>query len=62
VHHTKHVKIYIKDIPNVNLVKPKVINLTHIGKTAFNINGITIHSTFTVHLNNNSNELKTLSA
>jgi hypothetical protein len=52
---------YIENIPNVNLVKPKVIKLTHIGKAAFNINGITIHSTLTIHLNKNPNELKALS-
>jgi len=41
-------KYYIKDIPNVDPLKPKVMKLTYIRKTTFNINGMTIHSTFAI--------------
>jgi hypothetical protein len=36
-------RFYIKEIPNANPLKPKVMKLTYIGKVAFNINGMTIH-------------------
>jgi uncharacterized radical SAM superfamily protein len=49
----------IKDIPNVNL-KPKVMKLTNIGKTTFNINGVTIHFTLVIPLNKFFNEVKAL--
>jgi hypothetical protein len=54
-------KYYIKDIPNVDPLKPKVMKLTYIGKATFNINGVTIHFTLVIPLNKNFNELKTLS-
>jgi hypothetical protein len=54
-------RYYIKDIPNVDLLKPKIMKLTYIEKFAFNINGITIHSTLVIPLNKNFNELKTFS-
>jgi hypothetical protein len=36
------------------------MKLANIGKVAFNINGITIHSTLSIPLNKIFNELKTL--
>jgi hypothetical protein len=53
-------KFYIKDIPNANPLKSKVMKLAYIGKVAFNINGMTIHSTLAIPLNKNFNGLKTL--
>jgi hypothetical protein len=50
----------IKDIPNVDLLKPKVMKLTYIGKTTFTINGMTIHFTLVIPLNKIFNELKAL--
>jgi len=44
-------RYYIKEIPNVDPLKPKVIKLTCIGKTTFNIYGMTIHSTLVIPLN-----------
>jgi len=52
---------YIKDIPNIGPLKPKVMNLTYIAKVAFNITSMTIHSTLAINLNKKFNELKTLS-
>jgi hypothetical protein len=54
-------KYYIKDIPNVDILKPKVMKLTYIGKTTFNIDGMTIHLAFAIPLNKIFNKLKTLS-
>ncbi len=54
-------RYYIKEIPNVDPLKPKVIKLTCIGKTTFNIYGMTIHSTLAIPLKNKFNELKALS-
>jgi uncharacterized radical SAM superfamily protein len=54
-------KYYIKEIQNANPLKPKVMKLTYIGKFAYNINGLTIHSTLAIPLNKFFNELKTLS-
>jgi hypothetical protein len=54
-------RYYIKDISNVDPFKPKVMKLTYIRKITFNINGMTIHSTLAIPLNENFNELKTLS-
>ncbi len=54
-------KYYIKDIPNVDLLKPKVMKFAYTEKVVFNINGMTTHSTFVVLLNKNFNELKALS-
>jgi hypothetical protein len=53
-------RYYIKDNPNANPLKPKVMKLTYNAKVAFNINGTTIHSTLAIPLNKNFNELKTL--
>jgi hypothetical protein len=36
-------RYYRKNIPNVDLLKPKVMALMYIGEVAFNINGMTIH-------------------
>jgi uncharacterized radical SAM superfamily protein len=54
-------RYYIKDIPNVDPLKPKIMKLTYIGKATFNISGTTIHSTLPIPLNKNFNELKALS-
>jgi len=53
-------RYYTKDLPNVAPTKPKIMKLANIGKVAFNINGITIHSTLAILLNKIFNELKTL--
>jgi hypothetical protein len=37
------------------------MKLAYIGRVTFNINGTIIHSTFSIALNKNYNELKTLS-
>jgi len=42
---------YMKDIPNVDPLKPKVMKLTYIRKITFNINSMTIHSAFAIPLN-----------
>ncbi len=47
-------------MPHANPIEPKIVKLVHIGKTTFNINGTTMHSTFVILLNKNFNELKTL--
>jgi hypothetical protein len=52
---------YIKKITNVDTLKPKFMKLAYIGKTKFNINGMTIHSTFAIPLNKNLIELNALS-
>jgi hypothetical protein len=54
-------KYYIKDIPNVDPLKPKVMKLTYIRKTKFNITSMTIHFRFAIPLNNFLNKLKTFS-
>jgi hypothetical protein len=53
-------RYYIKYIPNIDLLTPKVMNLKYIAKVAFNIIGMTIHSSLAIHLNKNFNELKAL--
>jgi hypothetical protein len=53
-------RYYIKYIPNVNPLKPKVMKLAYIEKVAFSINGMTIHSTLAIPLNKNFNEVKAL--
>jgi hypothetical protein len=53
-------KYYIKDIPNVVLLKFKVVKLTYNEKSTFNINGMTIHLALAIPLNKNINELKPL--
>jgi hypothetical protein len=42
---------YIKETTNIDPLKPKVIKLTYIRKTTFDINGTTIHSTLAIPLN-----------
>ncbi len=54
-------RYYIKDMPNVNLLKPKVMESTYIKKFAFNINGKIIHSTLFIPLNKKINKLKAFS-
>ncbi len=54
-------RYYIKDIPNVHPLKPKVMNLIYIGKIAFNIDGMTIHFAFAITLNVIFNRLNALS-
>ncbi len=54
-------RYYIKEIQNADPLKPKVMKLAYIGKFAYNINGLTIHSTLAIPLNKIFNELKTLS-
>jgi hypothetical protein len=51
-------KYYIKYIPNVDLLKPKVMKLIYIGRVVFKINGMTIHLGLVILLNKNFNELK----
>lgn len=53
-------RYYTKDLPNVAPTKLKIMKLANIGKVAFNINCITIHSTLVIPLNKIFNELKTL--
>ncbi len=60
MYYTKHVKILYKKIPNVDPLKQKIMKLTYTEKTAFNINGMNIHSTLEIPLNKKFNELKTL--
>jgi hypothetical protein len=47
-------------MPHVNPIKPKIMKLAHIGKSTFNINGTTIHSTLVIPSNKKLNELKKL--
>jgi hypothetical protein len=54
-------RYYIKNIPNADPLKPKIMKLTYTGKDAFNINGTTIHSKLVIPLSKNFNELKALS-
>jgi hypothetical protein len=37
--------------PQLNLLKKKVLLMTYIGKTTFNIDGITTHSSTSISLN-----------
>jgi len=53
-------RYYIKNIPNVDLLKPKIMKLTYIGKVVFNINGMTIHLALAIPLDKNFNEFKAL--
>jgi uncharacterized radical SAM superfamily protein len=53
-------RYYINNMPHANPIEPKIMKLAHIGKTTFNINGTTIHSTFVIPLHKIFNELKTL--
>jgi uncharacterized radical SAM superfamily protein len=54
-------RYYIKYIPNVDLLKLKVMKLVYKGKVAFNIDGMTIHFSLAIPLNKTFNELKALS-
>jgi hypothetical protein len=52
---------YIKQIRNIDPLKPKIMKLTYTRKTTFNINGTTIHSRLATALNKNYNDIKALS-
>jgi len=52
---------YIKQIRNVNPLKPKIMKLTYTRKVAFNINRTTMHSRLATALKNNYNDLKAFS-
>ncbi len=54
-------RYYIKDITNVDLLKPNVMKLVYTGKVAFNIDGMTIHVALASPLNKTFNEFKALS-
>jgi hypothetical protein len=54
VYHIKHVKILLKNIINVDCLKPKIMKLTYIGKVALNIHATTIHLALVIPLNKNS--------
>jgi hypothetical protein len=58
VYHKKYVTILHIRNNKSSPLKPKNMKLTYIGKTTFHINGTTIHSTLTIPLNKNYNELK----
>jgi tRNA U34 5-carboxymethylaminomethyl modifying enzyme MnmG/GidA len=51
----------MKDIPNVDPLKPKGRKLTYIDKNIFNINSMSNQSTFAIPFNKNFNEFKALS-
>ncbi len=42
---------YMKQMPNVDPLKPKIMKLTYTWEAAFNINGTTIHSALVIPLN-----------
>ncbi len=44
-------RYYIKQITNVDPLKPKIMKLAYTRKTKFNINDTIIHSTLTIPLN-----------
>jgi hypothetical protein len=50
----------MKQMPNFNPLKPKIMKLSYTWELTFNINGTTIHYAFAIPLNKNYNELKTL--
>ncbi len=54
-------RYYIKDIPNVDPLKPKLMKLAYTKKVTFNITCMTIHSTLEILLNKKFNEFKALS-
>jgi hypothetical protein len=54
-------RYYTKQVTNVDPLKPKIMKLTYIGKTSFNINGTMIHSTLEFSLNKNLTEFNALS-
>jgi hypothetical protein len=41
----------MKQMPNVDPLKPKIMKLTYTWEAAFNINGTTIHSALVIPLN-----------
>jgi hypothetical protein len=47
---------YIKETTKIDPLKPKVIKLTYIRKTTFDINGTTIHFALAIPLNKIFNE------
>ncbi len=51
VHHINILQYYIIKNTNANPLKPKVMKLTYIRKTLFNINGIVIYYEFAIPLN-----------
>jgi hypothetical protein len=53
-------RYYIKDIPNVDPLKPKVMKLAYTRKATFNIKWMTIHFVLAIPLNKKINELKVL--
>ncbi len=52
---------YTKQITNTDLLKPKIMKLTYIGKVTFNINGTMIHFALVIPLNKILIELNALS-
>ncbi len=52
---------YTKQVTNVDILKPKIMKLTYIGKTSFNINGTMIHFTLEFPLNKNLTYFNALS-
>jgi hypothetical protein len=54
-------RYYIKDIPNVDLLKPNVMKLVYTAKVAFHIDGMTIHVALAILVNETFNEFKALS-
>ncbi len=52
---------YIKQIIDVNPLKPKIMKLAYIRKTTFNINGTMIHFALAIPLNENLTKLNALS-
>jgi hypothetical protein len=47
---------YIKETTKIDALNPKVIKLTYIKKTTFDINGTTIHFALAISLNKIFNE------
>ncbi len=54
-------RYYIKQITNVDPLKPKMMKLAYTGKITFNINGTTIHFALIVPLNKNLTKLNAIS-
>ncbi len=52
-------QLYNKDLPS-NLTKIKALFMASIGKVAFNIDGQTIHSTLTIHVQQTLTNLSNL--
>jgi len=60
VHYTKHVTILYESNHNLHLLKPKVMKLTYMRKTSFNINGTTIHFALKISLHKNITKVNAL--